>query len=121
MVNIREIEIIEIENNEIENGTICTICLEDISLHKWKCKQCGGEFHKICIREWRRSHINYPFSYTCPLCNQIIQTHICKNRKCFIQYVQIVLITIILTLCLMLFLLFTSMAGMAGWILGRQH
>jgi hypothetical protein len=135
MVNIQEIvnneiEIIEndenvIENNEIENVTIdiqkCTICLEQLSLHKWKRKQCGGEFHKICIREWRKSHINYPFSYTCPLCNQIIRTRICKNKSGFIQCVQIALFIIILTLCSILFFLFTSMAGMTGWILGKQR
>ena len=131
--NIADIEMVEIgkiENDEDiinlnENAIIeikkCTICLGEISPSIWKCKQCGGEFHKICIRGWIESHVNYPFSYTCPLCNQIIRTRICRDKKGCVQCVQIILITIILTLCSILFCLFTSTAGMIGWLIAYRQ
>ena len=99
----------------------CPICIDELSFRLWTCKQCGGKIHMNCIKEWKKQHINYPYSYTCPLCNYTIENHPCINNKVVIDCLNILLLTITLTLISAIFYTVIILAAILGWLLTNSR
>ena len=116
MVELVPIEIVPINNDDIvvniNSYRQCPICLDELSSKLWTCKQCGGKFHIKCIREWKKQHINYPYSYTCPLCNYTIENRRCISNKVVIHCLNIFLLAMSITLISSFFYVVVIIVGM---------
>ena len=124
MVELIPIEIVYAENEEILletiNPEICPVCLEVLSYRIWTCDQCRGNVHIKCIREWKKQHINFPHSYTCPLCNYTIKNSLFIHSDIFTQCLNVLLLALSLSLIAAIFYGVIILAAMLGWLLRRS-